>query len=195
MNQPRLALFALLLLPLACGDDESPADGGSESSGTEGTTGTATMTPTTMTATMTDSMGTMTGSSSTTSDESTTTEAVDSSGTTEATTEATTDTGSSSSGDMEEPAYPPCMTDADPVCPEPYDQCYDFFGPGFNVCSQTCMEPDDCPQPTTGDATVACAGPMMNQCVLDCAGGAMCPDGMECVPVGGMMFFRCAWAV
>lgn len=190
----RLALLcSALLLTSACGDDDGTAEGGSGSSDTGTGSGSTTMSPTTMPSTMTDSMGTNSGTGSTSSDDTTTTTPADSSGTA-GSSGGSSESGGSSSGDPEDPAYPPCMPDAEPVCPEPYDGCYDFVGPDFSVCTQTCMDAEDCPQPATGDAVAACGGPMMNQCVLDCSGDATCPDGMECVPVGGGgMILRCAW--
>ncbi len=80
----------------------------------------------------------------------------------------------------------------DPVCPPPYDMCYDF-APGYSVCTSPCMDDTDCPVPATGDATVVCAGPVGDQCLLDCSGGETCPDGMDCVDVAGGMFVRCLW--
>lgn len=93
-----------------------------------------------------------------------------------------------------DPAYPPCTPDADPVCPDPYDHCYSGLmpGAGHSVCSVMCMDDAECPLPDTGDAVPACAGPMGNECVLDCGGGAACPDGMDCVEIV-MGIERCAW--
>jgi hypothetical protein len=105
----------------------------------------------------------------------------------------TTESGSSSSGG-EEGLYPPCMLDEDPVCDPPYEECYDAVA-GFTACTLPCTEDGDCPQPTTGDAPAVCAGAGNDQCVIDCAGGATCPDGMECQDAGpGGMFQRCLWA-
>lgn len=101
---------------------------------------------------------------------------------------------SSSSDGGEAPLYPPCMLDEEPVCPRPYEQCYDFLAPDYTVCTLPCEQDDDCPQPPTGDAQPLCAGQSDDQCVLDCSDGATCPDGMECQEVGqGGMFERCLW--
>lgn len=191
MNHRMSWILGVGLFAIACGDDGTPADGGSGSSGsgTEGTTGT-TVTPTTMNPT-TEAMT----SAATTSgpDDTSTTAAVDSSGTESSTSASTGPAESSSSGaPPEDPAYPPCMPDADPVCPEPYDHCYGFFPDGYSACSQMCMDDAECPQPQSGDAPAVCAGPGGDECVLDCGGGATCPDGMECVDVA-MGIMRCAW--
>jgi hypothetical protein len=106
--------------------------------------------------------------------------------------ESTTMAGSSSSGGEEGPLYPPCMLDGDPVCPRPYVECYDFLAPDYTVCTLPCGQDDQCPVPATGDAVPQCAGQGNDQCVLDCSGGATCPDRMECQQVGGM-FERCVW--
>jgi hypothetical protein len=180
------------LLASGCGDDGPTGDGGSgSSSGTEGTMGT-TMQPTTMQPTT----EAMTSAATSTGPDDSTTAAADSSGTAGESSSGSTGpaaTGSSSSGDPpEDPAYPPCMPDADPVCPEPYDHCYAFFPEGFSACSQMCEEDGDCPQPQSGDAPAVCAGINDDECVLDCAGGAACPDDMECVEVAAGIE-RCAW--
>lgn len=118
----------------------------------------------------------------------TTAPATDSGGTTESTAE-----GSSESTGGGEPSYPPCMPMSDPECPRPYMACYEFAGPDHSVCTAPCGDAGDCPDATSGDAEVVCAGQSGDQCLLDCSGGATCPDGMECVDVAGGMFFRCAW--
>ena len=47
-----------------------------------------------------------------------------------------------------------------------------------------------------GEAVPACGGPLMDQCVLDCADDAACPTGMDCIAVDpGMTIFRCMWPV
>jgi hypothetical protein len=184
-------ILGLGLFVGACGDDGATAEGGSgSSSGTDGTTMPNTTMPNT---TMPNTTEGMTSTSSTTADDTTSTGMVDSSGS------GSSGSGSgesSSSGDPPgDPAYPPCMPDADPVCPEPYDHCYgSLAGSGLSVCSLMCMEAGDCPAPETGNAVAVCAGPMFDECLLDCADDATCPDGMECVDVAGIgMFFRCAW--
>lgn len=180
------------LVASACGDDGGVGGGSGSSSGTEGTTmGSTTMQPTTMQPT-TEAM--TSAATSTGPDE--TTAAVDSSGTVgESGSSGSTGpaaTGSSSGEPPEDPAYPPCMPDADPVCPEPYDHCYEFFPEGFSACSQMCNDDAECPQPQSGDAPAVCAGINDDECVLDCADGATCPDGMDCVEVAAGIE-RCAW--
>jgi hypothetical protein len=98
--------------------------------------------------------------------------------------------GSSSSGG-DEPLYPPCMLDADPVCPRPHEECYEI-DPDYTVCTLPCQDDADCPQAASGDAQPECAGPGGDQCVLDCSDGETCPDGMECQQGGGNSD-RCVW--
>ncbi|MEZ4448199.1 MAG: hypothetical protein R3B09_01885 [Nannocystaceae bacterium] len=55
---------------------------------------------------------------------------------------------------------------------------------GGNVCSVAgCVDVCDCfTPPATGNAVVVCAPVLAdsNACVLNCAGGQTCPDGMGC---------------
>jgi hypothetical protein len=123
---------------------------------------------------------------------STTTEAVSPDSSSGTTGEVSSSSSSITGGD--EPLYPPCMLDEDPACPRPYDECYDFLEPDYTVCTLPCRQDDECPVPASGDAQPQCAGQTNDQCVLDCSGGATCPDGMECQQVGpGGMFERCLW--
>jgi len=109
------------------------------------------------------------------------------------TSESGTSSVSSTSGGGE-PTYPPCMEGGSPECPPPYSECYGFVGPDHSVCTQDCETVDDCPQPTSGTTPVVCVGAPVSQCVLECDGAAICPDGMDCLGVGpGGMFNRCAW--
>lgn len=101
-------------------------------------------------------------------------------------------------------SYPPCPGGAK-ECPDDYDVCLpaDFGGGGgggmvpYNWCSMGCMGADDCPAPSSGDATAVCRGGNggdMGFCLLSCSDGETCPDGMGCEmtpgPMGGMI---CAW--
>lgn len=57
---------------------------------------------------------------------------------------------------------------------------------GANVCMISgCKDDCDCfAAPATGDATVVCRETLEGggtACVLDCAAGQTCPDGMECI--------------
>ncbi|MCB9717919.1 MAG: hypothetical protein H6712_28985 [Myxococcales bacterium] len=104
----------------------------------------------------------------------------------------TSEGGESSSGEPPDLPYPACNLAATPPCPEPYDRCYDS-APGYTACGITCVDDSECPAPLTGDAVATCAGPQNDICVLDCAGGVVCPDGMECVDVVGGAFHRCVW--
>ena len=192
MKHALTLILGLGLLASGCGDDGTPADGGSgSSSGTEGTTSGTTMQPTTMQPT-TEAM--TSAATSTGPDDTSTTASVDSSGTAGSSSGSSGPAESSSGMPPEDPAYPPCSFDADPVCADPYDHCYTGLmqGSGHSVCSVMCMDDAECPLPDSGDAIAACAGPMMNECVLDCGGGAACPDGMDCVEIV-MGIERCAW--
>jgi hypothetical protein len=56
---------------------------------------------------------------------------------------------------------------------------------GFNVCGiRDCVDDCDCfAAPLTGDAVPSCRvvfGDNGKACVLYCANGQTCPDGMEC---------------
>lgn len=104
-------------------------------------------------------------------------------------TDPTTGTGSAEStgGDV---SYPACEFGAQPECPDGYDDCVAI--PDGNWCTVFCDDPSTCPQPTSGTATVECAGPGGNQCALACDGGAACPDGMQCVQINGNID-RCVW--
>lgn len=99
----------------------------------------------------------------------------------------------SSSGGVTPPSYPPCMPGSDPVCPDPYTECYPHAEPDHSFCTYDCQDDGDCPEPSGGTAVSICA-PMISQCALDCAGGATCPAGMDCIQVGpANMYDRCAW--
>jgi hypothetical protein len=171
-----LAVGSLLLGPTSCKEPnpafDGPAGAGSSSDGS-GTSGTTMDVITTMTSDGTGSTSLEPGSS---------------------TGPVPPETSSSSDGGGEEPLYPPCMLDEDPVCPRPYEECYDFLAPDYTACTSPCEQDDDCPQPATGEASAVCAGQSEDQCVLDCSDGVTCPDGMECQEVGGGgMFERCLW--
>ena len=108
-------------------------------------------------------------------------------------TDTDTDPGtSSSSTGSGDSTYPACDFDADPVCAEPYTGCYSGSSKEFSVCTIECEMADECPAPADGDAVPACGGPGMNECVLDCAGKAACPTGMDCVEIF-MGINRCMW--
>jgi len=62
----------------------------------------------------------------------------------------------------------------------------------LGYCSNNCTIPSDCGPPPAGTATQACVaasvgGADMMVCALDCSGGATCPGGMECLPLGATM--------
>ncbi|MEX1362844.1 MAG: hypothetical protein AB1Z98_06950 [Nannocystaceae bacterium] len=181
------AALTLSLAPAACGDDGTAANDGSSGSSGSGS-GTTTMPLPMTTEQQTTNSWTSAGSSTGDS----TVGPIDSSdsGTTAASNGSTGSTGDTGEP---EPLYPPCDFEMDPVCTKPYMDCYEFAAPEFSACTSPCEVDEDCPQPLTGDAPAVCAGQMFDQCLLDCAGGATCPDGMECVPIAGGMFNRCLW--
>lgn len=176
------------LVASACGDDGAVGGSGT-GSGTEGTTMGSTSMPPATTQPTTDAM---TGEATSTGPDATSTGTPADSGSSESGSSGPGE-GSSSGEPPEDPAYPPCMPASDPPCPEPYDHCYEYFPPGYSACSQTCQQDADCPPAQSGDALVTCAGIDGDECVLDCADGATCPDGMECVEIPGSPFLRCAW--
>lgn len=192
MGLARLAIGVLLLVPTACQEPNPDFDGPAGSSSSSSADGSGTGSTTSSSPMTTTSGMDGTGSTSLPVDTSDTMPGTSSSDTAEPST--TTTGGSSSSGGGEEPLYPPCMLDELPVCPRPYEECYDFLAPDYTVCTLPCMQDDECPAPASGDAQPSCAGQNSDQCVLDCSGGATCPDGMECQQVGpGGMFERCLW--
>ena len=112
-------------------------------------------------------------------------------------TDATASTGpaqstgpAESTGPSGDVTYPACDFGARPECPEGYDACVDIQD--GNWCTVFCDDPSTCPQPTSGTATVECAGPGGNQCALGCDDGAECPDGMQCEEINGNID-RCVW--
>ncbi|MEX1366563.1 MAG: hypothetical protein AB1Z98_25790, partial [Nannocystaceae bacterium] len=61
----------------------------------------------------------------------------------------------------------------------------DVMMPTIGVCTEECPGGvGDCsPAPPGGASPVACAdltGDMMDECFLNCSGGAACPPGMTC---------------
>lgn len=190
MTKTSIGLLAsALTLALACGPnaesdtgDESGSGSGSGSDSGATTTPNPTTTSTTNTSAMSETGTTAPGDSTSTGN---------------ATTDADTSSGGnseSSSGDPPPASYPPCEN-ADPPCPEPYDQCFGGGGGGGGWCTFSCMDAGECPEPSSGDAVPVCEGPMGNDvCMLDCSDGATCPDGMDCQGFGPMgQFMRCTW--
>ena len=106
---------------------------------------------------------------------------------------------SSSAGETGTPVgegenYGPCA--AGSTCNEPGAFCFETGG-GLDMCLPSCDGGNpSCPEaPPDNGSLVECievpdgANP---HCMLNCAGGAMCPEGTSCVDLGG--FFRCLWA-
>lgn len=75
-----------------------------------------------------------------------------------------------------------------PWCSEQVDECDQSFGGGNDCvtlcfCDVPCNAPGDCPVPATGTPTVECtdaAGGGDDICMLSCANGETCPNGMYC---------------
>jgi hypothetical protein len=204
MGRTIAVVFASLGLLAGCPSD----DGGGEDTDTDASTGSgATMSSTTaMTVTASGSGTSSSTTDDTTTDATTGTSMPETTSTASMTDTAETDsatgtgTGTGTGGGTDtggEATYPPCDPLGMPQCPKPWEGCYIGSTITHNVCTMACENPEeDCPAPNGGDAVPACGGPAMDQCVLDCAGDAACPDGMECVPVDpGMTIFRCMWPV
>ncbi len=91
-----------------------------------------------------------------------------------------------------EAGYGDCAAMPDNVCLDS-ETCVANSGKGSGdteICAASaCVDPmTDCPDvPATGDAVAACQdidGMKGDECVLDCSGGAMCPDGAVCTDDG-----------
>ena len=54
-------------------------------------------------------------------------------------------------------------------------------------------ETSSCPEPTSGTALPVCDSLSGGTCILDCADGQSCPDGMQCVHNLELVTFVCAW--
>lgn len=80
------------------------------------------------------------------------------------------------------------------MCGAMFDLC-EVFGGGSapHHCTYNCNNPNQCPVPATGTATIICGGPQNDTCMLDCEAGT-CPDGMSCISTGQAgMDKRCAY--
>jgi hypothetical protein len=196
-------LPVLIIALVACGPSESNDGGGSSGSGSE-STGTTAPTTSATTSTLSDTQGTMSASmSDTTTMTTTTATTTDTTETTVADSSGTSGGGSSgggssgsdsgSTGGAGNGVYDPCAAN-DPQCPEG-TMCQQVAQGDYNFCTIPCDTEDDCPAPSSGDAPVNCGAPPMQQtrCQLACTMGETCPDGMECVEVGGGAFALCAW--
>jgi hypothetical protein len=100
------------------------------------------------------------------------------------------------------PTYGPCDLDAEPdmQCLEKGESCAAIPGvnpndPDRHWCAIPCEngEPDNCPEPTSGNATVECSGLQGAPCALSCANGETCPDGMVCFDAMINNVMRCVW--
>jgi hypothetical protein len=102
-------------------------------------------------------------------------------------------TTTESGGSSDDPGFPNCSRPN--VCADPNQNCLevaDNLGAIVaNICVPVpgCLGDGECPQPATGTAVSYCSG-YFNGCMLDCNGGATCPDNMQCYDIGGG-YFRC----
>lgn len=83
-----------------------------------------------------------------------------------------------------DPNIPWCSDGNNDACPEP-DLGFGYGDDCVEECSCgiTCDDVSECPTPATGTATRQCAsidGGQEDICLLSCAGGEVCPDGMYC---------------
>lgn len=74
-----------------------------------------------------------------------------------------------------------CQAEGSTLCPTD-----NLDNPSLGVCAKRCEDVCECwAAPATGNADVACValvdGDPNRTCVLDCASGQTCPDGMECL--------------
>jgi hypothetical protein len=188
--------MALLLLS-ACPGDDAPVQT-TASEGTDTSTGASTVEPPPVTTVEGSSSGvdpdataTADGSETTldpTTGDATTGDATAGSGSSSSDSGGETGTGEQGYGDcFNNPAMDVCLAG---------ETCIDDAGepPGVGVCAlQECGGAGECPSPPPGgDASPACmdvTGDMVDECVLQCTGGANCPTGMSC-----FADFVCVWA-
>ena len=188
-----------LLLAACPGDDASPlvSTGESTSTGPEPSTS---VTPpvTTLESSSSGIDPDATASSSSTDPTASTGEPTTSDDTAGTTTSGGSSSGSDSGGETGtgEQGYGDCFNNpAMDVCLAG-ETCIDDAGmpPGVGVCAlQDCGGAGECPvAPPGGSATPACmdvTGDMVDECVLQCSGGANCPTGMSCFAE-----FVCVWS-
>jgi hypothetical protein len=83
-------------------------------------------------------------------------------------------------GDCANGGLDACMAESLPQCLQD-----DPNMPSIGVCGRACDDVCDCwAAPATGNAPVTCRSLVEGDdgtCVLDCAGGETCPDGMSCL--------------
>jgi hypothetical protein len=108
----------------------------------------------------------------------------------EADTDASTETGETEAETGEPPAgvFGDCANGGLDACMADSAQCLqdDPSAPSIGVCGSTCVDAEDCwAAPADGDAPVTCKALVEGDdgtCVLDCAAGQTCPNGMSCLP-------------
>lgn len=177
------------------GDDEtSGADGSGD--GKVETGGTTADGTTTDTASTTDE-GDATSDDAGQTESGSGTDSVSETGTEDTTSTSGQDDDSTgdSTGDTTESGFGNCIGDAGGAACLASETCVtdDPDLPGWGFCSiNPCTDASECPAaPEGGNPTVACTdvdGDQQDECALSCAGGEVCPDGMECVNDS-----LCAW--
>ena len=92
--------------------------------------------------------------------------------------------------------YGDCVSGGNAACMGGGGQCVvdNTANPSLGVCYFSCNEACDCPAPPEGfESQVSCeallAGSTQTVCIIDCAGGKACPDGMTCFAGAGL----CVW--
>jgi hypothetical protein len=196
----RLGLESVLILGVVivggCPADEggngNPIGGASSSSSSGGGTTAADPTAGTAGGTGTSSgdptAGTSTGGSDTAD------------GTTAATTDPPPESTSDSEGETEGPSpgegepYGPCTREG--TCTDADGFCFIDGGTGRTMCLPPCDgDNGSCPMaPPDNGTLVECIeipAPASPHCMLNCAGGTQCPEGTDCIDLGG--YFRCLW--
>lgn len=81
-----------------------------------------------------------------------------------------------------QPAYGDCINNVGAACEGGNCIVTNMEG-SAGWCAPACDAVGDCPVPETGTAEVICTDvtdDMMNECLLNCAEGLICPDGMVC---------------
>jgi len=192
----------LVLMAMACGPNAGglgSADAGqlgSDSGTAGGTTDMTTPAPTATVTATTNGNGNGTGTTGTAESSSGATTVPGSTSMSESSS-GDSPPGSSSTGEPPEATYPACA-DENPVCPEDYDECFNFPPPYdfYNLCTVHCNNPGQCPDTTSGTAIPVCIAQVGDLCLLNCAGGLICPSGMACETLdfgGGFVVDRCVW--
>jgi len=98
--------------------------------------------------------------------------------------------GTDETGDPPAGPYGPCGPDE--ACAE--GSC--FMEGDHDMCLPDCGADLACRLPDDATAVAECIAPVGMRCMLNCAGGASCPGGTDCVEIpigGGNSVYRCLW--